>query len=77
MNFENNELAIEQIDTTKQIRRNSPELVEAVLELQEKINEIIEVINVLTLPDDEEAMMDEEDEDGDVIIGKPVLKNPK
>lgn len=78
MNFEDNELAIEPIDTTKAMRHTPQELLVAIKELQLKVNEIIDVVNILSLPDDLDALNDEdEDEDGTKIIGVPVQKKAK
>lgn len=61
---EKNEL-IEKIDTSKLIRPNTRDLVAALVELQVKMNEIIEVVNLTLMPDD--SFDDEDDEEPTVI----------
>lgn len=78
MNFDDNEMMIEKINTAKKIKATPREMLTAILELQEKINEVIEVVNILTLPDDPDALEDDdEDDNGVVIVGKPVTKSRK
>lgn len=78
MNFDDNEMMIEKINTAKKIKATPREMLVAILELQEKINEVIEVVNILTLPDDPDALEDDdEDDSGVVVVGKPVTKSRK
>ena len=56
---ENAEL-IERIDTSKPIRHNTRDIVAAIIEIQVKLNEIIDVVNLSLIP--EEPFDDDEDE---------------
>lgn len=74
MDFDIDDLKIEPIDTTREIPKAPREMVKYIIELQGKVNELVEIINILTIPDDQEAL-DDEDEDSDgEVIGKPVPK---
>lgn len=74
--FEMEELRIEKIDTTKKIPTTPVYLVQTIAQLQEKMNEIIDVLNIITMPGEHEFIDEtdetELDEDGEIIIGKPV-----
>ena len=61
---ENAEL-IEKIDTSKPIRHNTRDIVAAIIEIQVKLNEIIDVVNLSLTP--EEPFDDDEDE-GPTIV---------
>lgn len=67
---------IEPIDTTETFARTPSVLYQKIVELQLKVNELIEIVNVLTLPDDPDVEddEDEDDEDAEIVIGKPVRK---
>ena len=61
---ENAEL-IEKIDTSKPIRHNTRDIVAAIIEIQVKLNEIIDVVNLSLTP--EEPFDDDEDEDPTIV----------
>ena len=61
---ENAEL-IEKIDTSKPIRHNTRDIVAAIIEIQVKLNEIIDVVNLSLTP--EEPFDDDEDEEPTII----------
>lgn len=61
---ENAEL-IEKIDTSKPIRPNTRDIVTAIIEIQVKLNEIIDVVNLSLTP--EEPFDDDEDEEPTVV----------
>jgi hypothetical protein len=65
MDFDENTGYIDKIDTTKILRKNVMDLQEAVVELQVKMNEIIDSINTMMMPDDD---FDEEEEDEQVVV---------
>lgn len=73
MNFDIDDFKIEPIDTTKPISLAPREMVKTIIELQEKVNELVEIINILTMPNDEEVLDDEEAEENEVI-SKPNKK---
>lgn len=77
MDFDIEDLKIEPIDTTREIPKNPREIVKYIIELQEKVNELVDIINILTLPDDQEALDDEDDDIDGEIIGRPVPKPSK
>ena len=51
---------IEKIDTTRPMKRNAFDLYDRVLELQEKMNEIIDVLNLIMMPDEDTVEEGEE-----------------
>lgn len=61
---ENAEL-IEKIDTSKPIRHNTRDIVAAIIEIQVKLNEIIDVVNLSLTP--EEPFDDDEDEEPTIV----------
>lgn len=61
---ENAEL-IERIDTSKPIRHNTRDIVAAIIEIQVKLNEIIDVVNLSLAP--EEPFDDDEDEEPTIV----------
>ena len=61
---ENAEL-IERIDTSKPIRHNTRDIVAAIIEIQVKLNEIIDVVNLSLIP--EEPFDDDEDEEPTIV----------
>ena len=61
---ENAEL-IERIDTSKPIRHNTRDIVAAIIEIQFKLNEIIDVVNLSLTP--EEPFDDDEDEEPTIV----------
>ena len=61
---ENAEL-IERIDTSKPIRHNTRDIVAAIIEIQVKLNEIIDVVNLSLTP--EEPFDDDEDEEPTIV----------
>ena len=61
---ENAEL-IERIDTSKPIRHNTRDIVAAIIEIQVKLNEIIDVVNLSLIP--EEPFDDDEDEEPPIV----------
>jgi len=61
---ENAEL-IEKIDTSKPIRHNTRDIVAAIIEIQVKLNEIIDVVNLSLAP--EEPFDDDEDEEPTIV----------
>ena len=61
---ENAEL-IERIDTSKPIRHNTRDIVAAIIEIQVKLNEIIDVVNLSLTP--EEPYDDDEDEEPTIV----------
>ena len=61
---ENAEL-IEKIDTSKPIRHNTRDIVAAIIEIQVKLNEIIDVVNLSLIP--EEPFDDDEDEEPTIV----------
>ena len=61
---ENAEL-IERIDTSKPIRNNTRDIVAAIIEIQVKLNEIIDVVNLSLTP--EEPFDDDEDEEPTIV----------
>lgn len=73
-NIEDDDFAIEKIDTTRPVRPTPREMLNLIKELQDKVNEIVEMVNVLSLPDDEEAMKEDDEDDDIVVVGKPVPK---
>lgn len=77
MDFDIDDLKIEPIDTTREIPKVPRDMVRYIIELQEKVNELIDIINILTLPDDQEALDDEDEENDTEIIGKSVPKSSK
>lgn len=62
---ENNDELIEKIDTSKPIKPNTRDIVTAIIEIQVKINEIIDVVNLSLMP--EEPFDDDEDEEPTVV----------
>lgn len=76
------ELTIDRIDTTEDFPLMASKLKEKIIEIQEKVNEVIDVINVLTMPDDQDEYDDDDDEEeellpGEVIIGRSIPKPKK
>lgn len=61
---ENAEL-IEKIDTSKPLRHNTRDIVAAIIEIQVKLNEIIDVVNLSLTP--EEPFDDDEDEEPTIV----------
>ena len=61
---ENAEL-LERIDTSKPIRHNTRDIVAAIIEIQVKLNEIIDVVNLSLTP--EEPFDDDEDEEPTIV----------
>ena len=61
---ENAEL-IEKIDTSKPISHNTRDIVAAIIEIQVKLNEIIDVVNLSLTP--EEPFDDDEDEEPTIV----------
>ena len=61
---ENAEL-IERIDTSKPIRHNTRDIAAAIIEIQVKLNEIIDVVNLSLIP--EEPFDDDEDEEPTIV----------
>ena len=61
---ENAEL-IEKIDTSKPIRHNTRDIAAAIIEIQVKLNEIIDVVNLSLTP--EEPFDDDEDEEPTIV----------
>ena len=56
---------IERIDTSKPIRHNTMSIVAAIIEIQVKLNEIIDVVNLSLTP--EEPFDDDEDEEPTIV----------
>lgn len=56
---------IERIDTSKPIRHNTRDIVAAIIEIQVKLNEIIDVVNLSLTP--EEPFDDDEDEEPTIV----------
>lgn len=71
MNFDEMDGKITKIDTSKPLRRSTIDLYEAVVELQTKLNELIDVVNIMTTPDDEDDDIDDEEDNEQTVI------NPK
>lgn len=61
---ENAEL-IEKIDTSKPLRHNTRDIVAAIIEIQVKLNEIIDAVNLSLTP--EEPFDDDEDEEPTIV----------
>ena len=57
---------IEKIDTTKPIRMSSRDLHHEILVLQQKVNELIDVVNYMMMPDE-----DTYDDDEEAVVIKP------
>lgn len=69
---------IEKIDTSKIIRPNTKDIVAALIELQVKMNEIIDVVNIYLMPD--EPLDDDEEDEPTVVSPSNItlgLKNKK
>ena len=74
--FEMDELRIEKLDTTKKIPTVPNLLIQKIAEMQEKMNEVIDVVNLITMPGDHEYVDESDeaelDEDGEIVIGKRI-----
>lgn len=58
--IDTSDFQIEKIDTTRPIPTVPRDMIRYIIELQEKMNEVIDVINILTLPVDQTIDEDEE-----------------
>lgn len=56
---------IEKIDTSKIIRPNTKDIVAELINLQVKVNEVIDYINMYIMPDEP---FDDDDEDGPTVV---------
>ena len=63
--MDENAESIERIDTSKPIRHNTRDIVAAIIEIQVKLNEIIDVVNLSLTP--EEPFDDDEDEEPTIV----------
>lgn len=68
MDFDETEGMISKIDTSKPLRKSTIDLYSAVVELQTKVNEIIDALNVYMLPDDEDADSDDDDDEEPTVV---------
>lgn len=67
-----NNLFIKKIDTSKPIFLNNQSMASALVEIQCKLNEVIDVLNILTM---EEEETNDTDEDDIMLLNSSNLKN--
>lgn len=73
--LDTSDFQIEKIDTTRPVPTVPREMIRYISELQEKMNEVIDIINILTLPVDQ--TIDEDNEFDEAVEDEDDFETPK
>lgn len=70
-------MIVEKIDTSKPIHLRLDSLRSSIIDLQVKVNELVDIINEQLIPDDDFNYDEEEDDEKDIVIEPNDLKLSK